>query len=51
MIGSMAALDLGPRESPALLSIPLKTLRTWDRGRKATPASVLARASDVVAQH
>jgi DNA-binding transcriptional regulator YiaG len=45
------SIDLGQREFAALLSVPLETVRTWDSGRRATPPSVLARASAVVALH
>jgi len=43
------SVDLGQREFAALLAVPLETLRTWDSGRRATPASVLSRAAAAVA--
>ena len=45
------AIDLGQREFAALLSIPLKTFRPWDSGRRVVSAAVLQRARDAVIHH
>jgi DNA-binding transcriptional regulator YdaS (Cro superfamily) len=42
---------LGQDEFAALLSIPAETLRTWDSGRRRTPAPVIERAAGVVVQY
>lgn len=43
------AVDLKQEEFAALLPVPLETLRTWDSGRRSTPAHILQRARKVVA--
>lgn len=44
-------IGLGQEEFAALLSVPLKTFRPWDSGRRAIPVAVLRRARDVVAHY
>jgi DNA-binding transcriptional regulator YiaG len=43
------SIGLKQQEFALLLQVPLETLRTWDSGRRAVPARVVAEAKRVVA--